>query len=52
MAVWASVRFIAVDFEIREEKRPKRNSASIDQGRLKIFLENAIALFLDFDNLI
>jgi len=46
----AAVRLVAVDFEISEEKRPKRNSARIDQGGRKMFSEYAIALVLNLDD--
>jgi hypothetical protein len=46
----AAVRVVAVDFEISEEKWPKRVSARIDQGRRKMFSEYAIALVLDLDD--
>jgi len=46
----AAVRLVAVDFYISEEKRPKRVSARIDQGRRKMFSEYAIALVLDLDD--
>jgi hypothetical protein len=36
----AAVRFIALDFEISEEHRPKRVSASIDQERGKMISED------------
>jgi hypothetical protein len=56
MVVWsfsttkAAVRVVALDFEISEEKRPKRVSARIHQGRRNTFSEYAIALVLDLDD--
>jgi hypothetical protein len=41
-----------VDFQISEEKRPKRITAGIDQGRRKMSSEDAIALVLDLDDLV
>lgn len=39
VALRAAVRFVAVCFEISEENRPKRVSASIDYWSLKMFFE-------------
>jgi hypothetical protein len=50
--MWATVRLVAMVLEIREENRPKRLSASIDQGPRKVLPEYAIALVLDFGNFV
>jgi hypothetical protein len=52
VAMRAAVRVVAVDFEISKQKRPKRVSASIDQGRRKMSFEYAIALVSDLAYLV
>ena len=44
MSMGAAVRLVAVVLEIREEKRPKPVSTSIDQRPRKVFSEYAITL--------
>jgi hypothetical protein len=48
----AAVGLVAATLEIRQENRPKRVSAGIDQGPLKVFAEYTIALVLDLGDLV
>jgi hypothetical protein len=52
MAMQTAVRLLTVDFEISEEKRPKRVPAGINQGQPKMSSEYAIALVLALDDLV
>lgn len=48
----AAIRFVAVSFEIGEEKRPKLRAASLDHGSREMLSEHAIALVLDLEDLV
>jgi len=52
VAMRAAVGLVTVVLEIREENRPKRASAGIDQGRRKVFPEYTVALVLDLGDLV
>jgi hypothetical protein len=52
VAMRASVRLVAVNFEISKENRPKPVTASIDQAPRKKFSDYAKALFLDLDDFV
>jgi hypothetical protein len=48
----AAVRLVAVHFEVSQENRPKRVSASIDRGSRKMCSQHAITLLLNLDDLL
>src|ERR1035438_3105038 len=52
VAIWAAVWLVAVGFEISDENRPKRASASLDRGSRKMFPEDAIPLVADLSDLV
>lgn len=52
VAMGAAVRLVAVVLEVREENRPERVSACIDQGPREVFSEDAVAPVLDLGDLV
>src|SRR5580704_16993166 len=50
--MWPAIWFVATLLEGGQEMRPKRVPASIDQGPGKVFFEYAIAVLLEFADLV